>query len=352
MKRQAGYPALFLLSIFKHCPTLNKLKLPPITRKNEIQDISNALGEHCSRITDLSLPTGWDSNGKSLARIIEQIPGPQLEAIYVYGLFEGRSRSILTAAITRHSDTLRKIYFGRCKGIKSVALQNILLSCRALESLRAQDHHSRNNSLWLKDAVGAKWACTRIRHLEIAITFTPDGGDPSYLADQTMATWTEQDHHHWEMLDKLYTQVGSLVEFEVLNIKSTGRPLPGLRRAMGEIHLSTTCLLGFLAMENAETEQIGYLLRWSGLIKLRELRGSFLWTNSEARTRMGQREVEWFAIHLPALRRAAFLGIRCSKTLSDDIPIILQDLQIRRLGIEFDYDLNVDEGVWWLPRVQ
>lgn len=192
----------------------------------------------------------------------------------------------------------------------------------------------------LNDAVVNEWACTKIRVLDIAVAIAQDGRYPTYLADWTMETWTEQDHSYRKMLDRFYTQTGSLKELEVLSIRCTGRDFIVEGEFGKSIPFRDNCLPVFLVLEEVTTEHIRYLSRWSGLTKLRDLRGSFLWTNSEARARMGEREVEWFATHLPALRRAAFLGVPFKETLSNDIPVILQDLHSRRPELQLDYDLE------------
>ncbi|KAF9147421.1 hypothetical protein BG015_010958 [Linnemannia schmuckeri] len=120
------------------------------------------------------------------------------------------------------------------------------------------------------------------------------------------------------MLDKLYTRIGTLVSLEVLKIKSQGvsvRP----NGVLNQIPFRTTSLPSLLALEDAATGQLGFLSKWSGLIKLQDLYGSFLWTTKETMARMGKREVDWVVAYLPALRRAAFLGMRYSDTTSDDI---------------------------------
>ncbi|KAF9150313.1 hypothetical protein BG015_007884 [Linnemannia schmuckeri] len=226
--------------------------------KNAIQNVGKTLGEYCPEIIDLSLRTECGNNGNVLARIMEQIPEPQL-----------------------------------------------------------------SNSLLPNDAVAAEWACTRIRYLEIAVMFTSDGKDLGCLADQIKATWTEQDHNHWDMLNKFYTQIGALVKLEVLKIKSTGALPQGVDGVPAEVPFRDTCLPGLLALEDKKSDQIGFLSRWSGLTKLRELKGSFNWANKEARARMDEGEVEWFVTHLPALSHASFVDVSYSMNPLDRIPVIL-----------------------------
>jgi hypothetical protein len=340
------FPGPILSSILEHCPALKILAMPFITAKNTIQAVAKTLGEHCPGITDLSVISESHSNGEALVNILAEIPGPRLENVYVHHLYNDTPNWISIAAISRHSETLRKIEFPGCRKVGSAILQTILVTCRALEILRAQDEDSWKNSISLKDAVMSEWVCTRVHILEIAVTFTPDGRDPAYLADQTMTTWTEQNHDHFSMLNKFYTQIGALVNLEVLTIKSAGCYPPVADGPVREIPFRETCLPGLLALEDVTTGQTGFLSRWAGLTQLRELRGSFLWSNKEAKARMGEREVEWFATHLPALKLAMFVNTYFSKAPSDKIPRLLQDLHGRRQDVRLDYEREEDDEYW------
>jgi hypothetical protein len=55
---------------------------------------------------------------------------------------------------------------------------------------------------------------------------------------------------------------------------------------------------------------------------------------------MGEQEVEWFASHLPALRRAAFVNFHCEDgKLTDSLP--RTELHRRRPEIQLDFDVEV-----------
>lgn len=261
------YPVSLLCSILQHCPVLQSLHLPFNGDRDEIQTVSRIVWDHCPGVTDLSLA---ESNDELLKHIMEQAPRQQLESISMYWFFEDYS---MAAAISRHSETLRKIDFPECEFLEGATLRIILTSCRGLEILKAQSGH--RDSICLQEVVGAEWTCTRLRLLEIAIEFTWDGREPGYMTDPTMATWTEKDHHHWKMLDKFYTQVGSLVELEVLNIKSRGLTCIPALRYVEEISFQCACLPGLLALEDVTTGQLGFLSRLSGLKSYKTCSGRF-----------------------------------------------------------------------------
>ncbi|KAG0287168.1 hypothetical protein BGZ96_008886 [Linnemannia gamsii] len=325
----------FLGPILKQCPALETLRLRSIAGSHTFQNVAMTLRDHCPNITDLTVDSAAVSNGEALMHIMEQISGQRLEVVCLKWLFDRAPSKLAVAAITRHSETLRRIEFRDCEELKSSTVQVILMTCRALEVLRTQGEFSKICPILLKDAVEAEWASTRIRVLEIGVEFTPDGRDPVYVSDTTMATWTEQDHNHWNMLDKFYTQIGSLVELEVLNIKSSGTHPSEENEVTIEVPFRKACLPGLLALEDVTTGQLGFLSRWVGLIRLRELCGSFLWTNEEAASRIGASEVAWFVEHLPSLRKASFLAIPYMDEFGYEyvLPRAILDLRTRRPGL-------------------
>lgn len=130
-----------------------------------------------------------------------------------------------------------------------------------------------------------------------------------------MAIWTEQDHGHWSMLDKFYTQIWSLVELEILSLHSAVTPtILGADGVSTEVSFRLTSLLGLLALEDAASGQIGFLSRWSKLNKLQELRRLFSVNTKETKARMGEREIDWFVTHLPALKLVEFMSVSLGKT--------------------------------------
>ncbi|KAG0372005.1 hypothetical protein BGX24_000863 [Mortierella sp. AD032] len=265
--------------------------------------------------------------------IMKRLPEQQLQTLQATDIFDESSSALSSTVFASHSETLHTIDFPAPQILKSTTLQDILMFCRALEVLQAHDDYSIYNTLAIEDAVATEWACTRIRHLEISVEFTPDGRDPGCLADPTKTSWKKQDHKHWGMLDKFYTQIGKLENLEVLHIKSAKANLPlDEEDDMDEgIPYRATCLPGLLALEDEATSQIGFLSRWDGLTKLQDFSGSFLVTTQEAAARMGHREAEWFVTHLPALRRATLWDNPYSEKCSDDdVPDVVRIIQRHR----------------------
>jgi hypothetical protein len=279
-------------------------------------------------------------NDEAFMIIMDRMHEQRLEKIQVESLTDKSSSLLSFSAFLRHSTTLRQVEFDNCRQLASATLRAILTSCHVLETLKVVKESglglSDKVALSLEDAVETAWVCTRIRYLTILVKITPDGRDPKYLAEPTMLTWTEQDHHHWEMLDKFYTQIGLLRELEILSLKAVGT-VPSGRDRGTDVPFREACLPGLLALEDSTktTGQIGFLSRWAGLDKLQELTGSFSVTTQEVCCRMGKREVEWFVEHLPALRTATLVPTTVGKSYTFWIPKIVQDLQGLRPEVSF-----------------
>jgi hypothetical protein len=141
----------------------------------------------------------------------------------------------------------------------------------------------------MTDAVESDWACRKIRHLEIGILM--GGRCPQYLNDPSCATWTETDYRHWELLGRLYAQIGLLTQLEVLELEAVrwkGMPI------------------GLGVEDEVKGKKVGHLEMLSGLTKLRKIRGIYPWIQGDDRARIGEREAEWFMSNLPRLSVITF----------------------------------------------
>ncbi|KAF9539629.1 hypothetical protein EC957_005184 [Mortierella hygrophila] len=348
MRSMGSTQALFIVPILMLCPALETLDLPAIKDAQTIKFISMALSVVCPLVTDMSLVSNASvrEGGEDVMGIMQQIsPGHRLRDIYLISCFDNALPSTTAAGFLQHAESLRRIELRNSRLLKSATIQTILVSCQGLEHLKIEENVSSNDcALHLEDATLAEWRCTRIRYLELTIAFTPDGRDPKYFAaDPTMATWTEEDHHHWDLMDRLYTQIGALSKLVVLKLKAAGVPRQAhtLRSRQRGDNFKETCLPGLLSLEDPTSGKIGFLSRLSGLTKLRELRGSLFWTNKEVLARTGEREVEWFVNHLPALRRMVLLfhpGLFDAVQGEEELPWVIEELRRRRPGLLLDSD--------------
>lgn len=337
--------AVIIIPTLMLCPALETLNLPAMKDAQTIALISMTLRVVCPLVTDMSLASdaSLTEGGEDVMGIIQQIPpGHRIQNIRLANCLDNALPSTTAAAFLRHAESLRRIELSATRLLKSATIQTILVECQGLEYLKIEESVSLTEcALHLEDAALAQWGCTQMRYLELTVAFTPDGRDPKYFAaDPTMVTWTEEDHYHWDLMNKLYTQIGSLSELVVLKLKAAGAPRPPhtMRIRKRGDNFKDTCLPGILSLEDPTTGKIGFLSRLSGLTKLRELRGSLFWKNREVLARTGEREVEWFVNHLPALRRMVLL-FRCSTQCAivqqdgEEVPWVIRELQRRRPGL-------------------
>lgn len=269
------------------CHTVEVLELPTlcgdVDGRSSVVELMTKL---CHFITDLLIPVTCDT--QVLMRILKALPVGRLQGLCCDIM--GSNRVEVGAALTRHSTTLRRIEMTSRYNLPSEVIQAVLTSCKVLEIFRATGYGNyvrAGNYLTLADAVEDEWVCARIRCLEINILMA----NPQYLNDPSCATWTERDHIQWEHLGRLYAQIGRLACLEVLDLKAVGwKGMP----------------IGLGVDDVVRGKKAGHLVAWSGLNRLRELRGFYIRTQGDDWARIGEREADWFVNHLPALRLVMF----------------------------------------------
>ncbi|KAF9101419.1 hypothetical protein BGX29_005634 [Mortierella sp. GBA35] len=319
----SGYETPSLCSILEQCPALESLCIPALGNAVASQRVAERIATHCLRLKDLLMPEpGLDFEGVAVMSVMETIPAQQLRKLLLRRYLD-RHPDRMKAAWARHSETLHTIELVDCRWLKSSTFRTILINCPALERLEVTRLYTSECFILLEDAVSEKWASTRIRFLSISVKLPDDVRDSRYLVDPSMESWTDQDHTHWEMLGKFYTQIGSLAELEYLDLRSTAMvPSPS-------------------DSDSDEEESDGY----SSDSEVFPMHKPIYGPVAEV---MGERELEWFVDHLPALELATFL---CDNTsddsddTSDDshdsddddyrngLPELLQALQNRRPGL-------------------
>ncbi|KAG9063301.1 hypothetical protein KI688_004183 [Linnemannia hyalina] len=300
-----------LTSLMQHCPYLEDLHLPFLNNiADGLNPVIESIAQHCPQLSSLTFRSGC--HGERLMLILELLPPQGLKTLFCRHYYDLASARLI-AAFSRHSASLCQIELTHCAGLGSIVIQSVLTSCRVLEVFRVHGLKAHiRTSLQFHHAIEHDWVCKDLRELTLPVYITPHGRDPQYLYiynnhHPSKALWTEHDLRHWEELGRFYAQIGSLTRLEVLNLKAIGAYV----EFTDFLSPFETCLPGLLALEDpssATDGQIGHLSKLAGLTKLRELRGSFVWTNKEAAVRIGEREVDWFATHLPALRIATFVA--------------------------------------------
>ncbi|KAG0379423.1 hypothetical protein BGX24_000446 [Mortierella sp. AD032] len=321
----SGFLESPLCSILEYCPTLEYLIVPSLKSTEISEKVAKTVGKHCQRVVSLKMPQPFmDSKGVTMMALAEAIPPQQLKTFELFGYlddFPGR----MIAAWTRHSETLQKIELSNCRRLASATLRTAVMNCRALEVLELTEFYSSRCCLTLEDAVMDKWACTKLRILNIPVKLTRSGKSPEYLNDRS----GPRSLGH-------AGKIGFLSDLEILDLRSGASfhaPSSMDPEHIQEIRAEETCLPGMLVLDNLTYGRLGYLSRLSGLTKLLELRGSIVWKNMDAGARIGHREVDWFVDNLPALRVAHFMP-RENKYLEEEqrqeVPKLFLDLQSRR----------------------
>ncbi|KAK3838955.1 MAG: hypothetical protein J3R72DRAFT_492835 [Linnemannia gamsii] len=326
-------------NILRQCPSLETLEMPCISvLSDEANRAIASIGELCPHISNLSFLLR-DCSGEMVCKVADAIQEKQLRGL-CWSIHEITNTSLLTTTWTRHSTSLQRIeLLAHSTRIESLVIKTALTTCCTLKVFKAIGSDIQSDvGLLLSHTIEHAWVCKELRELEIDISITAVGNNDMYLVDPTKATWTAHDHRGWDELGRFYAQIGSLTHLEVLCL-SAARSI----RNPSEYHgLASTsadaCLSGLLALEDFGAGQIGYLSKLAGLTKLRELRGSFGWTNKETQARIGDQEVDWFVNHLPALRMATFMCAHHNR-LNGWQPVHehLRFLQVKRPGLEIGH---------------
>ncbi|KAG0263826.1 hypothetical protein BGZ95_003713 [Linnemannia exigua] len=318
---------LAIRSLLEHTPALESLSFPFF--QYDEKPICKVTNELCPRLSELTFRNGgWSTLGPMIR---DAIPVQQMRSLYCFNIDDPDIKA-MTDTWTKHSTTLQRIEFLQANRISSQVIQAALRTCEALEVFKiASQKEEGGISLFLEHAAGCEWVCKRMRVLEITVLIEPKAKSLKYLDDPTKETWTEDEHRHWENLGKFYTQIGSLTELEILDLKTVER-----FSERGEP--STKYFPGLFALEDVGKGEIGYLSKWAGLVKLRELRGSVKWTVPLVMERIGKREVDWFVDHMPALRMATFV-LQNNNGLIGAGPIrgYLRNLEKKRPELKFSH---------------
>lgn len=318
-------------TVLGQCPALESLALPKLGQlTDDMLFVIASISELCPRISSLSFPEGCLA--EHVTMVLESLPEQQLRNL-CYCSYNDPDPEPMIATWTRHSTTLRRIEFTYTARILSSVIQAALTTCEGLEVLNVTCRTgSERVCLIFANAIESEWVCKRIRELVMNVWITSSGRNPSYMEDPTKATWTEENRRHWEDLGKFYSQIGSLSHLEILDLQAVGKAdASSAYNTPREVFLSPTetCLPGLLALEDAEKGKIGYLGKLVGLTRLRELRGSMVWTQNDNLAMIGENEVDWFVNHLPSLEMATF-----QKKFSR----LLYALQVRRPSLRLRHN--------------
>ncbi|KAG0376015.1 hypothetical protein BGX24_008385 [Mortierella sp. AD032] len=189
-------------SFLEHAPALEALHFSDLgVISDDMELVLLSIGKVCPRISDLETEK---CSGKLLRTILEALPVQHLKCLKcLKQTSSGEDPQPMIDTWIRHSTTLRQIELCDSTQVDSTVIQAALKTLRALEVLRVTARSSLMKiCLKLEHAVESGWVCTGLRRLEILVSTTPAGDSPAYLKDHSKASWTEENHRHWENLGK------------------------------------------------------------------------------------------------------------------------------------------------------
>ncbi|KAG0080309.1 hypothetical protein BGZ90_012748 [Linnemannia elongata] len=321
----AGFRVQDLCSIMEQCPAIESWVVPCVKNEETGQELSDTLQTHCPRIRELTVRApGREQHGPTVISVMEKMPIQQLE-VFSFKSYREFLPDRMTMALQRHSDSLRVIRFDNCCRIGRQTIMTILTGCKALEELVIDGlaHFPSRVDLSVEDAVEFKWESTRLRHLQLVMTF----GDfeEGCMNDEGSCSWSENDLHRWSLVEKFALQIGSLRALEVLDIRALN---VATGKSVSRYH--QVPIPGLMTLEDRSKNRFGFLDRLKELDKLRELGGSFRVSAMTAVTgTMGAREVAWLSENWSSLRAAEFMPPNHELSMMP-VPECLQELQINR----------------------
>ncbi|KAG0262473.1 hypothetical protein BGZ95_004018 [Linnemannia exigua] len=305
-------------------------------------DLAQAVVQHCPRLR------GLNSCGQASNDIIDALPQQSLETIANRSRHcEPKEMALCLQAISRSQyASLREVRIEECRHVRGSAVQAILWTCAALETLVIKGRPCVATRL--KHLVEKDWVCTRLKTLEITVDLRQ-----VRVPAVSLATMPAVYDATWTMLRRFYRQIGALTEIEVLNLGIRSKEMQYLdengqervaivdkpkskkrqARSQGEeddswsadddtSEYETARTKGSVVASNADatfpgllslgdecTRRAGYLNCLAGLTKLRELRGHVQVTTSETLRTVGLRELEWMLEHWPKLEVAELVPV-------------------------------------------
>ncbi|KAG0054569.1 hypothetical protein BGZ90_005945, partial [Linnemannia elongata] len=234
-QHRTGYKPAQLNLILSHCPALEEwANVPSILVQAEL----GGCLQYPPTILDLSTHPSRNSKGETVAGIMKTIPKDQLKSLD-FRLFEDTSpnKPDLPApfilSLLRHSASLVTISLADINWIQSKSVRHILTTCTALTSLVFASSNTMRSYLTVEDATMEPWRCTRLRELRLIINL--NHGCPN----------------EYTMLDELYTQIGDLVDLEILDLMSA------CRIKIASKPYTETTMTRMLALRNETTNHEG-----------------------------------------------------------------------------------------------
>ncbi|KAF9081959.1 hypothetical protein BGX23_000249 [Mortierella sp. AD031] len=254
-----------LRQVFAHCPNVTDLRLSDLDPRLDLPTVGELVTQCCSRVKNLGhlVDRSGDSEPEIMRAVVTRLKPATLECFYFLG--PTSDCDLIQAMTKRHFSNIHKVGFERCRDLNSKDIQLML----------------------------TQFPCWRSSG-----SFRPMKDDDRYFERPPPIALTEEQEQ-FDLLEKLYRQIGSLVELEDLDLKATfGGKADDYRKPLRE-----NSLPGLMSLGDEELGRLGFLDLLAGLTKLRTLRGSVTATTDETDETVGRAECRWMATHFPRLEK-------------------------------------------------
>ncbi|KAF9156772.1 hypothetical protein BG015_001636 [Linnemannia schmuckeri] len=254
------------LDIFAHIPNVKDLRNGDVIGNHDIEAIGRFVGRECSKLRRSRCQPKWDDAYDFLPYVIMGgLPHHQIIDFQDSGFCSDLSHPIASVAIQQHSAILRHL--------------------ELLEDL-VKEISEEGGGIYidLTDAQGSPWKCTKLCRLSLSISgceLPPvDAENLPYYDRETPIALFQAETYHFAKLERFYLQIGRLAELREL------------------------CL----QMVKLDEHGPGYLGHFSGLSKLKKLKGSFRADTKGTKIRMGWKEALWIYERWPDLECVELFG--------------------------------------------
>ncbi|KAF9134123.1 hypothetical protein BGW39_008038 [Mortierella sp. 14UC] len=292
-----------ILAIFQHCPNIKKLQLPSISSREDFPVIADFIGQHCPRLRSCDCHEFVKSADDLFAfMIMDNMPDSRVEELTFSGSFTKLADPIVDLALQRHSKTLQKIDLTQFHHSSRMPVSSVIFKdCLSLTNLSIG---TLSDSLYitLDDAIEVSWSCTNLQRLKLCISGCELPYDPEmdpYYSRPAPITLIKAEEHQFSRLERLYYQIGRLIELQRLELTMVRIDDQGqVKNTPWDQPLS---LPGLLTLGDDSTGRPGYLNHLAGLTKLRKLLGSVRADAKETTGSVGWNEARWMDKHWPQL---------------------------------------------------
>ncbi|KAF9102606.1 hypothetical protein BGX29_004408 [Mortierella sp. GBA35] len=296
-------------TILRHTPKLATLEFQFLhaVEDTNLAAMAPAARAHCQYLRHFIVrqPAVHDPDSE----MIQLMAGlnPILETLS-YENFQDES-SLFAPVLQRHSRTLRDIQFRSCQVLRGKTIHSILTHCVGLQRLQIlSSDGSPGGDATIEELVADEWVCRNLRHLEMAVYWGEFEDKQPYHQQAPKSKASKNDQDRWNLLEKLYRQIGALDKLEVLGLQA------GIDVSIEEMDEEDlyegyeddvrhqAAFPQLFSLGNTKTRRRGYLSWLAGLTQLKELRGSVHMVSPEIAATLGKKEILWMIAHWPDLR--------------------------------------------------